>query len=154
MKKLLLIMTVLMLSLMGCGNESNQEVRKFIQEAFKVRADAVFLYKDKSLLTGYYSPAVLEQSGEYLNWSPNGQWNNVKDLKYSITMRIDNLKIDGKQATADVFETVVVTWDYIDPSKVMGTAYVTEDAWSNRKHRITLILTDEGRWLIDQDIVK
>ncbi len=155
MKRLFAACVVLILLIGGCISSSNKaEVEKFIQDAFKARAEAVFLYKDKKPLAQYFSPEALEQTREFLNWSPRGQWHNVKDLKYSITLRIRNLKIDGKQATAEVAETVVVTWDFIDPAKVSGTDFVKEDAWSNRKHVLKLILTPEGNWLVDQDIVE
>ncbi len=155
MKRLFAAWVVLMLLIGGCKSSSGQaEVEKFIQEAFKARAEAVFLYKDKKPLEQYFSQEALEQSREFLDWSPRGQWHNVKDLKYSIVLRISNLKIDGKQATANVSETVVVTWDFIDPSQVSGTDFVKEDAWTNRKHTVRLILTPEGPWLVDQDIVQ
>ncbi len=152
--KRILVTFLLLFLVAGCSGSSRKEVETFIQDAFKVRADAVFLYKDKKPLEQYFSPQALEQSKEYLEWSPNGQWPNVKNLKYTAALRIDKIKISGKQAAAEVFETAVVTWDYIDPGKVMGTAFINENAWSNRKHMVTLTLTPEGKWLVDQDIVQ
>ena len=153
MKRIYFVFMILIISVIsGCSNSNNEEVEQFILDAFKSRADAVFLYKDKKALSQYFSPEALEQSKDYLAWSP-GPWNNIKDMKYSSSLRIDKLKVDGKRATAQVYETVVVTWDYIDPGKVMGAEFVKEDAWSNRKHLVTLILSPEGKWLIEQDIV-
>lgn len=155
MKKILWAFVVMALLLAGCGSGSKQEVEKFIQDAFKARAEAVFKYKDKKPLALYFSPQALEQSREYLNWSPPGnQWNNIKNLKYSIKLRIEDLKVDGKQAAATVLETAIISWDYIDPAKVAGTAFIKEDAWSNKKHLVTLTLTPEGKWLVDRDIIQ
>ncbi len=154
MKKLYYVYILLILLIIsGCTSSNKEEVRLFLEEAFKTRADVVFLYKDKEVLSRYFSPNAMEQNRAYLDWSPNGQWSNVKDMKYSITLRISDLKIDGKRATAEVFETVVVTWDYIDPSKVAGTEFTKEDAWSNRKHEVTAVLDPEGHWIIEQDLV-
>ncbi|MBU7007887.1 hypothetical protein [Phosphitispora fastidiosa] len=154
MKKvyLIFILMILMIS-SGCSRSNKEEVRLFIEDAFKTRADVVFLYKDKEVLSGYFSPEAMEQNRAYLDWSPNGRWNNVKDMKYSTTLRISSLKIDGKRATAEVFETVVVTWDFVDPAKVAGTEFTKEDAWSNRKHLVTVVLNPEGNWIIEQDMV-
>jgi len=121
----------------GCSSSNKEEVRLFIEDAFKTRADVVFLYKDKEVLSGYFSPEALEQNRAYLDWSPKGQWSNVKDMKYSTTLRISNLKVDGKRATA----------------KVAGTEFTKEDAWSNRKHLVTVVLNPEGNWIIEQDMV-
>lgn len=152
MKRFLLILCILVFST-GCGSNGNQELRGFIQDAFKTRADLVFLYKDKALLKKYFSPQALSQSKEYLQWSPNGQWENAKNLKYTISLRIDNLSVEGKVAKAEVYETVIVTWDYKDPSLVKGTKFIKDDAWSNRQHMVTLGLTPEGNWQIEQDII-
>jgi hypothetical protein len=154
MKKQFAMLLMLVFIISGCSSSDKSSVEKFIQEAFKARANAVFLYKDKKVLAKHFSPQALNQGKEYLNWRPGKQWNNVKNLKYSTTLRIEDIKIDGKQATATVLETVVVTWDYIDPSLVVGTAFIKEDAWSNRRHLITLVLTPEGNWIIDQDVVE
>lgn len=154
MKKILWAFVIATVLVAGCGSDDKQEVEKYIQDAFKIRAETVFKYKDKKALAGYFSPRALEQSREYLNWSPpGGQWDNVKNLKYSIKLRIEDLKVDGKQATATVLETAIISWDYIDPAKVAGTAFVKEDAWTNKKHMLTLSLTPENRWLVDQDII-
>ena len=154
MKRVYFVFIMLIIILVsGCSSSNKEEVRLFIENAFKTRADVVFLYKDKEVLSGYFSPEALEQNRAYLDWSPKGQWNNVKDMKYSTTLRISNLKIDGKRATAEVFETVVVTWDFVDPAKVAGMEFTKEDAWSNRKHLVTVVLNPEGNWIIEQDMV-
>lgn len=152
MKKLLVIFSLLFF-VIGCGSNDNQEVKKFIQDAFKTRADLVFLYKDKATLKKYFSSEALSQSKRYIEWSPNGQWKNVKNLKYSIRLRIENLSVNGKLAKAEVYETSIVTWDYKDPALVKGTKFMKEDAWSNQKHMVTLSLTPEGIWQITQDII-
>jgi hypothetical protein len=154
MRKQFALLLILVFIISGCSSSDKSSVEKFIQEAFKIRANAVFLYKDKKVLAKYFSARALDQSKAYLNWRPSKQWNNVKNLKYSITLRIEDIKTDGKQATATVLETVVVTWDYIDPSKVMGADYIKEDAWSNRRHLVTLVSNPEGNWIIDQDVVE
>ena len=153
MKKALFFLAVLSILITGCSGGQKQEVEKFIQDAFRARAEAVFTYKDKKPLSQHYSAKALQQGRDYLEWSPNGQWSNVKNIKYSTRIRFEKLDIDNKMATAVVYETVVVTWDYIDPSQVMGTAFVKEDAWSNKKHVLTLNMTPEGKWLIDEDIM-
>lgn len=152
MKKYI-IMIIFFLLTAGCNSDNNQNAEKGIQDSFKARADVVFLFKDKKQLSNYFSPRALAQSKDYINWSPRGQWSNVKDIKYSMKIRIKELKIDGKFATAVVNETVIITWDFIDPSQVMGSDFVKEDAWSNKMHRVKLILTPEGRWIIDEDII-
>ncbi len=154
MKRILAAVLLLVFLTAGCLGGDRKEVEKSIQEAFKTRAEAVFLCKDKKPLERYFGPQAMEQSKAYLAWSPNGQWTNVKNLKYSTTLRINKLKISGKKATAEVLETAVVTWDYIDPAQVLGTAFLKEDAWSNRKHLVTLTLVPEGKWLIEQDVVQ
>lgn len=154
MKRYLSTFLLFMFLIAGCSSSNQKEVEKVIQDAFKARADVVFLYKDKKVLQNYFSPKALGQSRDYLAWSPKSQWNNVKNLKYSTTIRINNLKVDGKQASAEVFETAVVTWDYIDPSKVMGTAFAKEDAWTNKKHIVTMFLTADGKWLVEEDVIQ
>lgn len=154
MKKFLFALVIFTGLLAGCGTSDKQDLEKVIQDAFKVRTEAVFFHKDKTSLERYFSSEALEQSKDFLEWNPNGKWDNVKDINYSMKLRVSKLKIDGKLATAEVFETTVVTWDYIDPSKVVGTTYVKEDAWGNKKHNLKIILTPQGEWLIDQDIVE
>lgn len=155
MKRLLILLMAVLVALAGCSDGSNKEaVQAAIREGFKARAEAVFTYKDKKNLDRFFSAEALAQSRDYLNWSPNGQWANVKNLEYSTSIRINRLKTEGKRATAVVYETAVVTWDYIDPSLVTGTKFIKEDAWSNREHDVVLSLTPEGQWLIVQDIIK
>lgn len=153
MKRTLVMLIISLLFLMGCSSGQKQKVEKFVQDAFKARADAVFTYKDKEPLLQYFSPKAMEQSRDYLNWSPREQWSNIKDLKYSTQVRFEKISVDGKTATATVYETAIITWDYIDPSQVMGTAFVKEDAWSNKKHTLLLTMTPEGKWIIDEDIM-
>ncbi|MFZ5641947.1 MAG: hypothetical protein ACOY4Q_14830 [Bacillota bacterium] len=148
-----LIMLVLLI-LPGCGSQSRQEVETAINEAFRARADAVFLHKDKKGLSGYFSAGALAQSKKYLEWSPNGSWENKKDLKYRYNLRIDNLRVDGKTATAEVFETVVASWEYIDPSLVYGHDFKKEDAWTARPHKVMLQLNEEGRWVVEEDLMQ
>ncbi|WP_418792261.1 hypothetical protein [Phosphitispora sp. TUW77] len=152
-KTYFVLLIVIIVIISGCTSSNKDEVRKFIEDAFKIRVDVVLLYKDKAILSQYFSPEAMEQNRTYMDWSPNGQWSNVKDIKYSTTLRISNLEINGKRATAEVFETVVVTWDYIDPTKVVGTEFTKEDAWSNKKHLVTAVLNPEGKWIIEQDMV-
>lgn len=146
------IMVFLILS--GCGSQARQDVEKAINEAFLARADAVFLHKDQKVLNKYFSAGALEQNKEYLTWSPNGSWENVKDLSYRFNLRIDHLKIDGKMATADVFETVVVSWDYVDPNLVLGREFKKEDAWTGRLNKVTLQLDPSGRWMVEEDLLQ
>lgn len=155
-RRFLLIILVLSLVVwLGCDASGTQaEVEEFINEAFRARAEAVFKYKDKASLEEFYAPKAMEQSKGFLNWSPNGNWENVKDIKYSYSIRIKDLKVDGKQATALVYETAVITWDYIDPQKVTGTEFVKEDAWANRCHELVLELDADGKWIIEQDILR
>lgn len=145
-----LFMLILLL-LPGCGSDTKADVEKAIHEAFRFRADVVFLHKDKKDLKKHFSADALAQSKDYLAWSPNGSWENIKNPAYRYNLRIDNLKVDGKRATAEVFETVLVSWDYVDASLVRGQEFKKEDAWSNRLHRVMLMLDPEGRWLVEED---
>lgn len=148
------LLFIVFLFLSGCGGQARRDAEKGIQEAFRARAEAVFLHKDKTGLNRYFSAGALEQSKKYLNWSPNGSWENIKDPAYRQNLLIDNLKVNGKRATADVFETAVVTWDFIDPELVRGQDFKKEAAWSNRLHKITLQLDPEGRWMVEEDIMQ
>lgn len=148
-KSIFLFMIFFLLLSTGCGDSKKEAVESLIQEAFKVRADAVFLYKDKAALNKYFQPQALEQSKDMLAWKPKGEWNNAKDLKYSYSIRIDKLKIDGKVARAEVRDTAIVSWEYVEPA---GTK--VEDAWSNRKHLVTLTQSEDGLWVVDQDIIE
>lgn len=155
MNRFLVLLIGIIFLLTGCGGSNTKaEVEKAIQDAFKARADTVFLYKDKKPLEQYFSREALAQTSDFLAWSPNGQWENAKNLKYSYRISIRELKPDGQQATAAVYETAVITWDYINPGQVMGTNFIKEDAWGNRKHLVTLKLDESGHWLISADIVE
>ncbi|KNZ71092.1 hypothetical protein Tfer_0167 [Thermincola ferriacetica] len=154
-KTLILTIFFCFVFLIGCGSsQTAKDVEQVINDAFKARAEAVFKYQDKQPLTKYFSPEALQQSKGLLDWSPKGQWDNVKDLKYSYSIRIENLKISGKQARAEVYETAVVSWDYIDPGRVKGTDFAKEDAWANRRHDIVVNQEPDGRWVIVQDLIR
>ncbi|PKM80928.1 MAG: hypothetical protein CVU89_11325 [Firmicutes bacterium HGW-Firmicutes-14] len=153
MKRVFVLILGLIL-MTGCGGSKKAEAEQVIHDAFKARAEVVFLYKDKKPLEEYFTPEALQQIREFLDWSPNGQWENVKNLKYSYKIRMRELKVDGKQASAEVYETAVVTWEYIDPSRVVGTAFIKEDAWSNRRHLVSLTQEPDGNWKVSRDIVR
>lgn len=145
------VVMLVFLILSGCGSQARQDVERAINEAFRVRADAVLLHKDQKVLNKYFSSRALEQSKDYLAWSPNGSWENVKDLSYRYNLRIDHLRVDGKKATAEVFETVMVSWDYIDPNLVTGLNFKKEDVWTGRMNKVTLFLDPSGQWLVEED---
>lgn len=148
-----LVMLALLI-LAGCGGQARKDVEKAINDAFRTRADVVFLHKDQKVLNRFFGAGALEQSKKHLTWSPNGSWENKKDLTYKYNLRIDDLKIYGKRATADVIETVVVSWDYIDPDLVTGQDFKKEEAWTGRLHKVVLQLSADGRWMVEEDLTQ
>ncbi len=137
--------------LTGCNTAQDKDIEKAINGAFSARAEAVFKYKDKKPLTKYFSAQALKESQSFLEWSPKQPWTNVKNLKYSYSIRVANLKVNGKQAEAEVYDTAVVSWDFVDKARVTGPDIATEDAWANRRHDLILVQNTEGQWIIEQD---
>lgn len=153
MKLRYIAMLLVLLLLFGCGGDSRREVEKAINEAFRARADAVFLHKDQKLLNRFFSADAMTENKNYLAWAPHGSWENIKDPAYRYNLRIDKLKVKGKNATAEVYETVIISWNNIDSVLVQGSA-LNEEAWSNRLHKIKLELNPEGNWIVMEDLAK